>query len=78
MLFNEWTVEVLQKLYQSLEKQDVSLDEVRRNSVISSTGDIAGNLKFVQDVSRTGKLWLQFIDFVSIIRCLFVLNRQVI
>ena len=78
MLFNEWTLEVLEKLYQSLEKQDVSLDEVRRNSVISSIDDIAGNLKFVQDVSRTGKLWLQFIDFVSIIRCLFVLNGQVI
>ena len=27
-------------------------------------GDIVGNLKFVQDVSRTGKLRPQFMDFV--------------
>ena len=53
MLFNEGTVEVLQKLYESLEKQDVTLDEVRNNSVISSIDGIVGNLKFVQDISRT-------------------------
>ena len=56
MLFNVWTTEVLQKLYESLEKQDVSLDEVCNHPVLSSIGDIAGNLKFVQDVSPTGKL----------------------
>ena len=75
MLFNEGTVEVLQKLYESLEKQDVTLDEVRNNSVISSIDVIVGNLKFVQDVSRTGKLWLQFMDFVSIIRMFICAER---
>ena len=54
MLFDEARVEVLRKLYKSLEKQDVNLDEVCNHPVISSNGDIAGNLKFVQDVSRTG------------------------
>ena len=56
MLFNEGTVEVLRKLYESLQKQDVSLDEVRNRPVISSIGDIVGNLKFVHNVSRTQKL----------------------
>ena len=56
MLFNAKTAEVLQKLYESLEKQDVSLDEVCNHPVLSSIGDIVGNLKFVQDVSPTGKL----------------------
>ena len=60
MLFNERKVEVLQKLYESLEKQDVS------HRVISSIGDIVGNLNFAEDVTRTGKLWLQFMDFLSI------------
>ena len=55
MLFNAGTVEVLQKLYKSLEKQDVSLDKVCNHLVISSIGDIVSNLKFVQDVSRIGK-----------------------
>ena len=68
MFFNEETVEVLRKLYESFEKQEVSLDEVCNHSVINSTGDIVGNLKFIKDVSRTEKLWLQFVDFVSIIR----------
>ena len=36
--------------------------------MVNSIEDIVGNLKFVPDVSRTGKLWLQFMDFVSIIR----------
>ena len=66
MLFNERKVEVLQKLYESLQKQDVSLDEVCNHRVISSIGDIVGNLNFAQDVTRTGKLWLQFMDFLSI------------
>ena len=66
MLFNERKVEVLQKLYESLEKQDASLDEVCNHRVISSIGDIVGNLNFAQDVTRTGKLWLQFMDFLSI------------
>ena len=57
MLFNERTVEVSQKLYESFEKQEVSLDEVCNHPVISSAGNIVGNLKFVQDVSQTGKLW---------------------
>ena len=70
MLFNERTVEVSQKLYESFEKQEVSLDEVCNHPVISSTGDIVGNLKCVQDVSQTGKLWFQFMDFASIIRML--------
>ena len=56
MLFNARTAEISQKLYQSLEKQDVSLDEVCNHPVLSSIGDIVGNLKFVQDVSPTGKL----------------------
>ena len=56
MLFNERKVEVLQKLYESLEKQDVSLDEVCSHRVISSIGDIVGNLNFAEDVTRTGKL----------------------
>ena len=56
------------KNYESLEKQGVSLDEICSHPVISSIGDIAGNLKFVQGVSRTGNLCLQFMDFVSIIR----------
>ena len=35
--------------------------------MISSTGDIVRNLKFIQDVTQTRKLWLQFMDFASII-----------
>ena len=58
MLFNERAVEVSQKLYESFEKQEVSLNEVCNHPVISSIGDIVGNLKFVQDVSQTGKLWV--------------------
>ena len=68
MFFNEETVEVLRKLYESFEKQEVSLDEVCNHPVISSIGDTVRNLKFIKDVSRTEKLWLQFMDFVSIIR----------
>ena len=64
MLLNEETVELLSKLYESLEKQEVSLDEVSNHPVVNSIEDIVGNLKFVLDVSRTGKLWLQFMDFV--------------
>ena len=51
--------------------------EVRNHLVISSIGDIADTLKFVQDISPTRQLWLQFMDFVLIIR-MFVLNLQVI
>ena len=64
MLFNEGTVEVLQELYESLEKPEVCLDEVCDHPVIGSIGHIVGNLKFVQDVSETGKLWLQFMHFM--------------
>ena len=68
MLFNEETVELLSKLYESLEKQEVSLDEVSNHPVVNSIEDIVGNLKFVQEVSCTGKLLLQFMGFISIIR----------
>ena len=64
MLLNEEKGEVLGKLYESFEKQEVSFD----HAVINSIGFIISNLKFVQDVSRTGKLWLQSMGFVSIIR----------
>ena len=43
--------EVLGKLCESLEKQEVSLDEECNHPVIGSIGDIVGNLKFVQNVS---------------------------
>ena len=75
VLFNVKTVEVLRKLYESFEKQEVSLDEVCNHPVISGVGDIVGNLKFVLDVSRTGKLWLQFKDFVSVIRMFIPAER---
>ena len=68
MLFNEEIVKVLRKLYESFKKQEVSLDEVYNHPVISSIGDADGNLKFFQDVSQTGKLWFQLMDFISIIR----------
>lgn len=55
-MFNEETVEVLGRLYDLFEKQEVSLDDVCNHSVISSTGDIVGTLKFVKDVSRAGTL----------------------
>ena len=62
--------------YKSFEKQ-ISLDEVYNHPVISSIGDIADALKLVQNISPTGQLWLQFMDFALIIR-MFVLNGQVI
>ena len=68
MLLNKETVEVLGKLYESFEKEDFSLDEVCDHLLLNSKSDIVGNLKFVQDISRTGKLWLQFMDLVPIIR----------
>ena len=39
ILFNEETVEILRKLYESLEKQKVSIDEVWNHSVISSMNE---------------------------------------
>ena len=51
MLFNQETAEVLEKLYESFEKQEFSLDEVCNYPVISSIGDTVGNLKFVQNIS---------------------------
>ena len=51
MLFNQETAEVLEKLYESFEKQEFSLDEVCNHPVISSIGDTVGNLKFVQNIS---------------------------
>ena len=56
MLLNKETVEVLGKLYESFEKEDFSLDEVCDHLLLNSKSDIVGNLKFVQDISRTGKL----------------------
>ena len=56
ILFKEETVKVLEKLYESFEKQEISFDEVCNLPVISNIGDIFGNLKFVEDVSRTRKL----------------------
>ena len=76
MWFNKETVEVLGKLYESFEKQ-ISLDEAYNYPVLSSIGDIADALKLVQNISPTGQLWLQFMDFALIIR-MFVLNGQVI
>ena len=51
MLFNQETAEVLEKLYESFEKQEFSLDEVYNHPVISSIGDTVGNLKIVQNIS---------------------------
>ena len=68
ILFYEETVEVLGKLYESFEKEEVSLDAVSNHPVIISIGDIVSNLKFVQDVSQIGMLRLQFMHFVSVIR----------
>ena len=45
--------------------------------MISSIGYILGNLKFLQDVSGTGKLWLQFNGFVSLIRIFIYPERTV-
>ena len=56
------------RLYESFEKEEVSLDEVSNHPVISSIGDIVSNLKFVQDISQIGMPRLQFMHFVSVIR----------
>ena len=66
---------MLGKLYDSFKKQNVSVDEVCSHPVIDKIDDIVGTLKFVQNVSRTGKLWLQFTHFVSIIRIFIRVER---
>lgn len=75
-MFNEETVEVLGRLYDLFEKQEVSLDDVCNHSVISSIGDIVGTLKFVKmlvELERCSfSLWISFQSS----RCLFGLNRQ--
>ena len=68
MLFNGETVDTLSKLYESFMNGEVSPDEICDNPVMKQIDDIISNLKFVQHVSRTGKLWLLFMDFVSVVR----------
>ena len=68
MLFNEETSNVLIQLYDSFIKQKVCAEEACSHPVIKKFEDIISTQKFLQDVSRTSKLWLQFTNFVSIIR----------
>ena len=43
-------------------------EDVAGNITITEIHDIMSSLRFVQDFNRTGNFWVQFMDFVSIMR----------
>ena len=55
-------------LYESISSENAKPEHVADNDTITVIHEIISNLKFVQDLNRTGKLWVQFMDFVSLIR----------
>ena len=67
MILNEDTIKHLSELYESISLENAEPEDVTSNDTITEIHDIISSLKFVQDLHRTGKLWVQFMDFVSII-----------
>ena len=61
-----WTE--MQELYQDLVKKDKSMDDVVSNEHLYEFQSKISELKRSQEKSRTGKMWVMFIDFVSIVR----------
>ena len=70
---NENTIEELHTLYDSLMKED-SVDELNV-PIIDEIHEKISDLKVVMDQKRTDKLWIQFMDFVSIVRMFICAER---
>ena len=50
-------------------------DAVVNTNIVSMIHEKSSNLKFTHDANRTGKLWIQFMDFASIARMLIRAER---
>ena len=68
LTFDEECINHLTSLYESLLLGQTYQEAVPHNPTLIKIYEEISNLKFVMDFNRTGKLWLQFMDFVSIIR----------
>ena len=67
--FSDDTVKQLNELYASLSSNECNPEAAMSNTnIVSMIHEKISNLKFVHDANRTGKLWIQFMDFVSIVR----------
>ena len=50
-------------------------DAAVNTNIVSMIHEKSSNLKFTRDANRTGKLWIQFMDFASIARMLIRAER---
>ena len=67
-IFNEDTIKQLNELNESLSLNQCNPDAVVNTNIVSMIHEKSSNLKFTHDANRTGKLWIQFMDFSSIAR----------
>ena len=66
----------LEELYDNLVKQVISPDQMEGNVCMTELLAHVNNLKETQKSSRTGKLWLQFTEFVSIVQ-MFIRSERI-
>ena len=67
-IFKKDTIKQLNELYENLSSNQCNPDAAINTNIVSMIHEKLSNLKFIHDVNRTGKLWIQFMDFASIVR----------
>ena len=68
LIFNKDIIKQLNELYESLSLKQCNPDAAVNQNIVSMVHEKLSNLKFIHDAKRTGKLWIQFMDFASIVR----------
>ena len=68
LMFSNETVGHLWEMYDSISTNNIASNDVASDNELSEIHNLFSDLKFLQRTSRTGKLWIQYMDFVLIIR----------
>ena len=67
-VFDDSTIKELNDLYVELSSGKCNTDVISKTNIIKIIHETISNLKFLYDSKRTSKLWIQFMDFASIVR----------
>ena len=67
----ENTIQQLHDLYKSMKDRSASIEDAANDPFMKRVFDKISDLKFLLDQKLTAKLWIQFMEFVSIVRVFF-------
>ena len=75
LMLTDEAVQHLRNMYNSISTNTITSNDVANDTILLEIHNIFNDVKFLQQASRTGKLWIQFMDFVLIIRMFICAER---